>query len=44
MFGGKNHATILHAIRKVEDYLSYKDPQFMPYYEAVKESYENIKI
>jgi chromosomal replication initiation ATPase DnaA len=40
MFGGKNHATILHAIRKVEDYLSYKDPQFMPYYEAIKSAYD----
>jgi chromosomal replication initiation ATPase DnaA len=44
MFGGKNHATVINAVKKVDDFLSYKDPQFMPYYEAVKESYENIKI
>lgn len=42
MFGGRDHSTIIASIDRVNDYLSYKDPQFMSYYNVAKETYEGM--
>jgi chromosomal replication initiation ATPase DnaA len=43
MFGGRNHASVIHAFEKVEGFLSYNDCQFMPYYEVIKAAFEEVK-
>ena len=41
MFGWRDHSTVIHSKKTVEDYLSYEDPKFMPYYNVIKAAYDN---
>ena len=39
MFGGKNHATILHGIRLHDDLMSVKDPVYLSYTSKLRERF-----
>ncbi len=39
MFGGKNHATVLHGIRLHDDLMSVKDPVYLSYTSKLRERF-----
>jgi chromosomal replication initiator protein len=41
MFGNRDHSSIIHACDKVEQFLSYEDKLFMPYFKVIKEAFDN---
>jgi chromosomal replication initiator protein len=41
MFGGRDHSSVIHACDKVDQFLSYEDKLFMPYYNVIKEAFNN---